>query len=68
MSGECITAYTHMLVAKFGLRVWFDRVDSSANPVDQLSRGVFKGSWELCPIVFPADLIANLESFIGGPQ
>ena len=66
LSGECVTAYTHRLISQYGLRAWFDRVDSAANPVDKLSRGVFKGEWELLPIVFPADLISDLESFISG--
>ena len=65
MSGECITAYTHKWISHYGFRVWFDRVDSSANPVDKLSRGVFDGQWDLMPISFPPDLVNDLESFIG---
>ena len=64
MSGECITAYTHQWIAHYGLRSWFDRVDSAANPVDKLSRGEFKGDWELLPIVFTPDLLEAITAFV----
>ena len=53
MSSEIITAYTHEQISKRGIWPWFDRVDTHSNPVDQLSRGVMAGPWELLKIVFP---------------
>ena len=65
MSGECISAYTHSMVAASGLWPWFDRVDSAANPVDKLSRGEMSGPWNLLPISFPHDLLQSITSFLG---
>ena len=65
MSGECISAYTHSMVASSGLWPWFDRVDSAANPVDKLSRGELKGPWKLLPITFPEKLLQSITSFLG---
>ena len=30
-----------------------DRVDTKSNPVDGLSRGDLRGSWDLEPLIFP---------------
>ena len=54
MSGEVITAYTHSMAASSGIWAWFDRVASTDNPVDKLSRGVLKGPWELRDLEFPS--------------
>ena len=64
LSGECITAYTHQLIAHYGLRSWFDRVDTAANPVDKLSRGELSGDWELLPISFPPELLESICAFL----
>ena len=63
LSGEVITAYTHSRVSAIGLWPWFDRVPSADNPVDQLSRGVMKGPWELTDIHFPLIMLRDLRSF-----
>ena len=62
---ECITSYTHSLVAKIGVWSWFDRVASPDNPVDKLSRGKLEGPWTLVPIEFPKDLLLKIHEYIG---
>ena len=64
LSGECITAYTHAMVANLGLWPWFDRVSSADNPVDKLSRGENKGPWELVNIEFPPELLLTLRKYV----
>ncbi len=39
---------------------WFDRVDSKANPVDGLSRGVWDGGWDLRHVTLDAAALAEL--------
>ena len=62
LSGEVITAYTHGRVAAMGLWPWFDRVASSDNPVDQLSRGKMEGPRKLLEIEFPPILVRDLQT------
>ena len=53
LSQEIITGSTWKLIAELGFLPWFDRVDSSSNPVDGLSRKNFKGTWTWSSISFP---------------
>ena len=64
LSGECITAYVHAMIADRGLWSWFDRVSSSDNPVDQLSRCKMEGPWELKGIEFPSVLLSSLRAYL----
>ena len=65
LSGEVITAYTHNRISDLGLWSWFDRVASSDNPVDGLSRGKMDGPWQLEDIVFPPALLWELRTYLG---
>ena len=47
MSGERIAGLTWSHVVGFGCFPWFDRVESSSNPTDGLSRGKLVGPWVL---------------------
>ena len=62
-SGEVIVAYTHELAARLGIWSWHDRVDTAANPVDKLSRGVMASDWDLMRITFPKELTARLKEY-----
>ena len=66
-SADCIAAYVGVQCAKLGVRPWFDRVDTKANPVDQLSRGKVSGDWKLVPVRFPAELRSALERYLDEP-
>ena len=46
-----------------GLRVfpWWDRVDTSSNPVDGLSRGILSGPWDVVRLRFPESLLPALR-------
>ena len=55
-SGDVINGMTWERVAKLRCRPWFERVESSANPVDGLSRGRRDGDWDIVPLRIPADL------------
>ena len=44
-SGDRIVGHTWSLVHMLRVCPWFDRVESKANPVDGLSRGVLGGPW-----------------------
>ena len=55
-SGERIAGSTWSLIAGLGCFPWFDRVESSANPVDGLSRGRLVGPWVLHHIQLPGEL------------
>ena len=65
LSGELIVGMTHELVAQHGIVSWFDRVDSSSNPVDKLSRGSMDGPWKLVRIHFPPALRSRLRESTG---
>ena len=43
-------------------RPWLERVESTANPVDGLSRGKLKGPWDLIDLILPADLHEKLHN------
>lgn len=65
LSGEVITAFTHSKISDMNLWAWFDRVASSGNPVDKLSRGDVAGSWDLVPIELPPILLKDLKEYLG---
>ena len=54
-SASCIVGATWEACVKRGLLPYFDRVESKANPVDRLSRGVFKGPWDKVEIAYFPD-------------
>ena len=62
MSGDVIIGFTWDLVAKLKALPWFDRVASSSNIADGISRKLFAGPWKMCPIVFPPKLMSLLAS------
>ena len=55
-SGEHITGLTWSHIVGVGCFPWFDRVESSSNPTDGLSRGKLQGPWVLEPIHLPREL------------
>ena len=59
---DLLVGYTWQLISEVKALPWFDRVESSANPVDGLSRGRFEGDWQLVPISWPQELFDILES------
>ena len=61
-SQEIITGSTWQLVAQLETLPWFDRVDSSSNPVDGLSRKDFSGNWSWREITFPSTVLRSLTS------
>ena len=44
--GDLIMGCTWSHIVRLGVRPWFDRVSSHANPVDGLSRGRWRGPWK----------------------
>jgi len=61
---DLIVGETWSLVARLGVLAWFDRVDSSSNPVDGLSRKDFSGLWQWRRIYFPRSLLLGLCSSV----
>ena len=60
MSGERIAGLTWSHVVGLRCLPWFDRVESSANPADGLSRGKLAGPWDLDrSIRLPRELLAE---------
>ena len=45
-SGDSIVGCTWSLIHKYQLLAWFDRVESTSNPTDGLSRSRSEGPWE----------------------
>ena len=45
-SGDCIVGLTWQLCSDLRIAPWFERVESSANPLDGLSRGRREGPWK----------------------
>ena len=70
LSQEIITGATWKLIAELGSLPWFDRVDSSSNPVDGLSRKNFSGTWTWSSISFPEHvrrtLVKSLSKSVKG--
>ena len=62
LSGDLIVGHTWEIIAKRRMIPWFDRVDSSSNPVDGLSRGEKLGPWlEVLPGRLPAGFLRALR-------
>ena len=61
-SQDIIVGVTWECIAKLGTLAWFDRVDSSSNPVDGLSRKNFSGTWRWRTIYFPSRVLSLLLS------
>ena len=61
-SGDLIVGAAWSIIARRRLMPWFDRVDTSSNPVDGLSRGKMEGPWrEVLKGLLPAELLAELR-------
>ena len=67
VNGSSSTAATDVVIGATWARIanlrclpWFDRVDSKANPVDGLSRGVFDGDWDLRFVELDAQALSEL--------
>ena len=64
--GDVIIGETWSRIQGLGVFAWFDRVDSTANPVDGLSRGRLSGPWRSVDhIAFPASLLPALRRELG---
>ena len=62
-SGDVIIGQTWRLVSKWEVSPWFERVCSSSNPLDGLSRGRRHGPWKkVVPFVIAQDFIDELEA------
>ena len=60
-AGDHIVGMTWERISKRRLWPFFDRVESSANPVDKLSRGISKGPWRrVIEASFPTSELMNL--------
>ena len=59
---DLIMGETWSRIARLRVSAWFDRVDSSSNPVDGLSRKDFSGVWQWRKIYFPQSLLSLLRS------
>ena len=59
---DLIMGETWSRIARLRVSAWFDRVDSSSNPVDGLSRKNFSGVWQWRKIFFPQSLLSLLRS------
>jgi len=60
-SGDIVAGETWRRFQSLRCHAYFDRVESKANPVDGLSRGVATGPWER---VLKARLPADLERLL----
>ena len=56
-----IVGATWSRVAQLRAMPWFDRVDSSSNPVDGLSRKDFSGVWQWRKIFFPMYILDRIR-------
>jgi len=45
-SGDALVSLTWNRIVSLRCLPWFDRVESKANPVDGLSRGLMEGDWD----------------------
>ena len=59
--GDLISGHTWSYIQGLDVVAWFDRVDSSSNPVDGLSRGRLSGPWHVFPLSFPSALRLDLQ-------
>ena len=60
-SGDVIVGLTWRVIAELQCTPWFERVESSANPVDGLSRGRMTGPWDKVPTTIPDQLRQLLQ-------
>ena len=58
--GDGIIGVTWSRIQCLEVFPWFDRVDSSSNPVDGLSRGRLAGPWRATRLTFPVSLLPVL--------
>ena len=59
--GDIVVSETWSRISSLRLYAWFDRVASSSNPVDKLSRGQFAGPWaEVLEIKLPDSLLHRI--------
>ena len=66
-SGDVVVGETWKRIQSLGIHAYFDRVESKANPVDGLSRGVKHGPWkQVNRARLPADLEEKLSVEIAG--
>ncbi len=64
-SGDIIVGATWQRCIELNVMPWFDRVQSSANPVDGLSRGNTDGPWvTVQPLQFPEHVLVELRSLL----
>jgi hypothetical protein len=64
-SGDVVVGETWKRIQSLGIHAYFDRVESKANPVDVLSRGVKHGPWkQVNRARLPADLEEKLSAEI----
>ena len=69
LAGDIVTGWTWEAVARARVRPWFDRVSSSANPVDGLSRGSMVGPWRVVEKgCLPPALVSRLRKQLYGRQ
>ena len=60
--GDVIIGETWRRIQGLEVYPWFDRVDSSSNPVDGLSRGRLAGPWRVVSrLAFPGSLLPALR-------
>lgn len=61
-AGDAVVNYTWGRVAHLRTFLWVDRVASKSNPVDGLSRGVFRGPWKSVErLRFPRALLEAIQ-------
>lgn len=66
-AADHIVGLTWDRCAQRNLIPYFDRVESSANPVDRLSRGVMDGPWfEVVQVSFPTNDLERMAEQCGG--
>ena len=63
--GDVIIGETWSHIQALGVLAWFDRVDSSSNPVNGLSRGKLDGPWQVDRLAFPPTLLPALRRELG---
>ena len=59
--GDVIVGETWSRIQGLKVFTWLDRVDTSSNPVDGLSRGILAGPWDVVQLRFPESLLPALR-------
>ena len=63
--GDVIIGETWGRIQALQVYAWFDRVDTSSNPVDGLSRGRLAGPWRsVSRLAFPGSLLPALRQLV----